>query len=177
MRKLLCLLAAGLLVFGVACGGGDEENEPAATEEESTDEESTDEETPEEESDDAGSSELEFTGTEFAFAGPESAPAGELSITFTNNGEQPHVMVGFPLSADAPPVEELAKLPEKEVQKFALGPLAGAGLKKPVMPGDSESFTVDTTDAASFAYICYIEDPKTKKPHLQLGMVGQLTIE
>ena len=32
---------------------------------------------------------------------------------------------------------------------------------------------VDTSNAASFAYICYIEDPKTKKPHLQLGMVGR----
>src|SRR5688572_14678150 len=167
-------MAAGLLVFGVACGGGDEENEPAASEEESTEEEGTEEESTEEE---AGGTELEFIGTEFAFAGPESAPAGELSITFTNNGEQPHVMVGFPLKEGAPPVEELAKLPEKEVEKFALGPLAGAGLKKPVMSGESETFTVDTTDAASFAYICYIEDPKTKKPHLQLGMVGQLTIE
>ena len=166
MRKLLCLLAAGLLVFGVACGGGDSE-EPAATEEE----EST-EETPEE-----ASNELEFVGTEFAFAGPETAPAGELTINFTNNGEQPHVMVGFPLKEGAPPVEELAKLPEKEVAKFATGPLVGAGMKKPVEPGASESFTVDTTDAASFAYICYIQDPKTKKPHLQLGMVGSFTVE
>ena len=170
MRKLLCLMAAGLLIFGVACGGGDEENEPAATEEESTEEEGTDEE-------EASGTELDFTATEFAFAGPESAPEGELTINFTNNGEQPHVMVGFPLKEGAPSVEELAKLPEKEVEKFALGPLAGAGLKKPVMPGDSETFTIDTTGAASFAYICYIEDPKTKKPHLQLGMMGEFTIE
>ena len=169
VRKLLCLMAAGLLVFG-ACGGGGEENEPAATEEEGTEgEDSTEEET--------GGTELEFIGTEFAFAGPESAPAGELSITFTNNGEQPHVMVGFPLKEGAPSVEELAKLPEKEVQKFAVGPLVGAGMEKPIMPGESETFTVDTTDAATFAYICYIEDPKTKKPHLQLGMVGEVTIE
>jgi hypothetical protein len=168
------LMAAGLLVFGVACGGGDEENEPAATEEESTEEEGSEEESMEEET---GSTELEFIGTEFAFAGPESAPAGELTITFTNNGEQPHVMAGFPLKEGAPGVEELAKMPEKEVQKFAAGPLTGAGLKKPVMSGESETFTVDTTEAASFAYICYIEDPKTKKPHLQLGMVGEFTIE
>ena len=170
MRKMLCLIAAGLLVFGVACGGGDDgDTEPAANEE------AAEEETPEEE--EAASTELEFVGTEFAFAGPESAPAGELTINFTNNGEQPHVMVGFPLKEGAPPVEKLAKLGEKEVQKFAVGPLVGAGMKKPVMPGKSEIFTVDTTNAASFAYICYIEDPKTKKPHLQLGMVGSLTVE
>ena len=169
MKKLLCLIAAGLLVFGVACGGG-EDNEPAATEEEATEEEATEE-------DEASSTELEFVGTEFAFAGPESAPAGELTINFTNNGEQPHVMVGFPLKEGHPPVEELAKMGEKEVQKHAVGPLTGAGMQKPVMPGDSESFTVDTSEAASFAYICYIEDPKTKKPHLQLGMLGLLEIE
>lgn len=168
MKKLLCLIAAGSLVFGVACGGG-EENEPAASEEESTEEEAPEEE--------AASNELEFVGTEFAFAGPESAPAGELTINFTNNGEQPHVMVGFPLKEGHPSVEELAKMGEKEVQKHAVGPLTGAGMQKPVMPGDSESFTVDTTEAASFAYICYIEDPKTKKPHLQLGMLGLLEIE
>ena len=168
MRKLICLLAAGMLVFGVACGGGDEDNEPAAAEEEGAEEEATDEE---------ASTELEIVGTEFAFAGPETAPAGELTITFTNNGTQPHVMAGFPLKEGAPGVEELAKLPEKEVEKYAVGPLTGAGLKKPVMPGKSETFTLDTTNAASFAYICYIEDPKTKKPHLQLGMVGQFSID
>jgi hypothetical protein len=176
MRKLLCLLAAGLLVFGVACGGGDDENEPAATED-STEDESTDEESPDDSALDAGSSELEFVGTEFAFSGPESAPAGELSITFTNNGEQPHVMVGFPLGADAPPIEKLASMGEKEVEKYAVGKLAGAGLQKPLMPGDSETYTVDASEAATFGYICYIEDPKTKKPHFQLGMAGQLVIE
>ena len=168
MRKLIYLFAALLLVVGVACGGGDDTSDTGATEDESTEEEATEEE---------ASTELEFVGTEFAFAGPESAPAGELTINFTNNGEQPHVMVGFPLKEGAPSVEELAKLPEKEVEKFAVGPLVGAGMKKPVKPGASETFTVDTTDAASFAYICYIQDPKTKKPHLQLGMVGQFEIE
>ena len=169
MRKYLYLLAAALLILGAACGGGDDASDTGATEDEATEDEAAEEE--------EGSTELEFVGTEFAFAGPESAPAGELTINFTNNGEQPHVMVGFPVQEDAPPVEELAKLQEKEVEKFATGPLVGAGMKKPVKPGASESFTVDTTNAGRFAFICYIEDPKTKKPHLQLGMVGELEIE
>lgn len=167
MRRLLYLLAATFLVIGVACGGGggDDTSEPAAGDDEAT-----------EEATEAPSNELEFVATEFAFAGPETASAGELTITLTNQGEQPHVMAGFPLKEGAPSIEELAKLPEKEVQKYATGDLAGT-LQKPVEPGQSETFTVDVSDAASFAYICYIQDPKTKKPHFQLGMLGSLTIE
>ena len=163
MRKLLWLTAAGLLLLGTACGGsGGSSNQPAANND-----------TPAE----APSNELEFVGTEFAFAGPETAPEGELTITFTNNGEQPHVMVGYPFEEGAPPLQELAKLSEKAAKKYATGPLAGAGLKEPLKPGQSETFTVDTTGAGTFGFICFVTDPKTKKPHMQLGMMGSITIE
>lgn len=168
MRKLLCLLAAGLLVFGVACGGGDDETDPAATEEEST------EETPAEEEEAAGG-ELEFIGTEFAFAGPETATAGELSITFTNNGEQDHEMATLPLKEGAPSIDELANLPEKELQKYAAGPFSGT--EGPIKPGESKTFTVDATNAASVAFVCFVRDPESKKPHVALGMLGSFTIE
>ena len=167
MRKLLCLLAAGLLVFGVACGGGDEDTEPAATEEEATEEEAPEEE--------AAGTELEFIGTEFAFAGPASAAAGELSITFTNNGEQPHEMATLPLKEGAPPVEELANLPQKELQKFAAGPFGGT--EGPIEPGESKTFTVDATNAGSVGFVCFVKDPESKKPHVALGMLGSFTIE
>ena len=171
MRKLICLIATGLLVFGVACGGGDDESEPAANqEEEATEDEATEEEA------ESTETELEFAATEFAFAGPASAPAAELTITLTNNGKQPHVMAAAPLKEGAPPVEELADVPEKELQKYTAGKLAGT-LKKPVAPGESETFTIDATNAATVGYICYIRDPKTKKPHFALGMLGSIEIE
>lgn len=167
MRKLLCLLAAGLLVFGVACGGGDEDNEPAATEEESTEEEGTEEE--------AESTELEFIGTEFAFAGPASAPAAELSITFTNNGEQDHEMAVLPLKEGAPAIEELAQAGDKELKKWAAGPFGGT--HGPIKPGESKDFTVDTTNAGSVGFVCFVKDPESKKPHVALGMFGAFTVE
>ena len=166
MRKALCLLAAGLLLFGVACGGG-EENEPAANEE-AAEEEMTEEE-------EGAGTELEFVGTEFAFAGPSSAPAGKLSITFTNNGEQPHEMGVIPLKEGAPPVEELAKMGDRELQKWAAGPFGGT--EGPIKSGESKTFELDTTDAASVAFACFVKDPKTKKPHVQLGMFGSFTVE
>lgn len=167
MRKLLYLIAAGLLVFGVACGGGEDTNEPAAAEEESTEEEGTEEE--------AASNELEFVGTEFAFAGPESAPAGKLTITFTNNGEQPHEMATLPLKEGAPPIEELAQASEKELQKYAAGPFGGT--EGPIKPGESKTFEVDTTKAGSVGFVCFVKDPKSKKPHVALGMFGNFVVE
>ena len=166
MRKVLCLLAAGLLLFGAACGGGDE-TEPAANEEETTEEEAPEE--------DAASTELDYVGTEFAFAGPESAPAGELTINFTNNGEQDHEMAVLPLKEGAPPVEELAQAGDKELQKWAAGPFAGT--EGPIKPGESKTFTVDTTKAGSVGFVCFVKDPKTKKPHAMLGMIGSFTVE
>ncbi|MBW3594330.1 MAG: hypothetical protein KY391_02035 [Actinobacteria bacterium] len=169
MRKLLCLLAAVSLIFGVACGGGEEEVEPAANEE------AAEEDTGDEHSGAGAGTELEFVGTEFAFAGPASAPAAELTITFTNNGEQPHEMATLPLKEGAPKVEELAKLPEKELQKYAAGPFGGT--EGPVKPGESKTFEVDTTQAGSVAFVCFVRDPKTKKPHVELGMLGSFVVE
>ena len=170
MRKLLCLLAAGLLVFGVACGGGDEDNEPAATEEESTEEESTEEESTEEESD-----AIEVTMTEFAFAAPETVPAGEFEVTAVNVGEQPHEMGVIPLKEGAPPLEKLVKMGDKELEKWAAGPFSGT--EGPIKPGEEKTFTLNGARAASFGFACFIKDPETKKPHVQLGMAGMFTVE
>ena len=165
MRKLLCLLAAGLFVFGVACGGGDDENEPAATEEENaTDEESTEEEGP-----------IEVSMTEFAFGAPETVPAAEFEVTVVNNGEQTHEMGVVPLKEGAPPIEELVKLGDKELEKYLAGPFGWT--EGPIKPGESKTFTLDGSKAASFGFACFIKDPETKKPHVELGMAGQFVVE
>ena len=164
MRKMLCLLAAGLLVFGVACGGGDETTEPAANED------AAEEEAPEEE---AGPIEVQMT--EFAFGAPQTVPAGEFEVTVVNSGDQPHEMGVIPLKEGAPPLEELVKMGDKELQKWAAGPFGGT--MGPIKPGEEKTFTLDGTNAASFGFACFIKDPKTKKPHVQLGMFGSFTVE
>lgn len=165
MRKLLFVLAIGLLVFGVACGGGDNESEPAATDDESTSEPA----------EDGATEPIEISMTEFAFAAPETVPAGEFEVTVVNNGEQPHEMGVVPLKEGAPPIEELVKLNDKELQKYLAGPFGGT--EGPIEPGESKTFTLDGSEAASFGFACFIKDPETKKPHVQLGMAGTFVVE
>ena len=168
MKKLLCLIAAGLLVFGVACGGGDETEEPAANEE------AAEEEAPEEEAEEE-EGEIEVPMTEFAFGAPETVPAAEFEVTAVNSGEQPHEMGVIPLKEGAPPVEELARMGDKELQKWAAGPFTGT--EGPIKPGEEKTFTLDGTKAASFAFACFVKDPESKKPHVQLGMFGSFEVE
>jgi uncharacterized cupredoxin-like copper-binding protein len=113
--------------------------------------------------------------TEFAFAAPETVPATEFEVTAVNNGEQPHEMGVIPLKEGAPPLEELVKLGDKELQKYAAGPFAGT--EGPIKPGESKTFTLDGSQAASFGFACFVKDPETKKPHVQLGMAGQFIVE
>ena len=164
MRKLGVLLATGLLLFGTACGGGGD-TEPAANEDEETNEESAEEE----------SGTIEVAMTEFAFAAPESVPAGELEVTAVNNGDQPHEMGVVPLKEGAPPVEELARMNDKELEKWTAGPFGGT--EGPIKPGEEKTFTLDGSTAASFAFACFVKDPESKKPHVQLGMFGSFEVE
>lgn len=161
MRKLVVLLASSFLLLGVACGGGGD-TQPAANEDETT-EETTEEEGP-----------IEVAMTEFAFAAPGSVPAGEFEVTAVNNGEQPHEMGVIPLNEGAPPVEELAQMSDKELEKWTAGPFGGTN--GPIKPGEEKTFTLDGSQAASFAFACFIRDPETKKPHVQLGMFGSFAV-
>ena len=159
MRKLVVLLVSGLLLLGTACGGSSS-NPPAANNE-----------TPQE----TESGPIEVAMTEFAFAGPETVPAEAFEVTAVNNGEQPHMMGVIPLKEGAPPVEELARMNDKELQKYAAGEFGGT--KGVVKPGEEQTFTLDAPEAALYAFACFVKDPETKKPHVQLGMLGSFEVE
>jgi len=166
MRRWLCLFAAALLVLG-ACGGGDDAAEENATEGNEAAQEGADADAP------ADSFEVQMT--EFAFGAPEVVPATEFEVTAVNSGDQPHEMGVVPLKEGAPPVEELVKMGDKALQKWAAGPFGGT--EGPIGPGEEKTFTLDGSKAASFAFACFVKDPKTKKPHVVLGMHGSFVVE
>jgi len=157
-----------LLLFGVACGGGDDATEESATEANEDAAGATPEDT-------ADSGPIVVPMTDFAFGAPEFVPAGEFKVTAVNNGDQPHEMGVIPLKEGAPPIEELARMGDKELQKWAAGPFGGTD--GPVKPGAEKTFTLDGTNAASFGFACFIKDPKSKKPHVALGMFGSFAVD
>jgi hypothetical protein len=165
-RGLRIISTLLLVVLLVACGGGNEagdatdegENEPAATEEA-----------------ESGGGEVEVAATEFAFALPEEIPAGETTFTLVNNGEEEHEFALVELKPDAPPVDDLIKLPEKEANKH----IKFVGGIRPVAPGETSKkpFTTELASGTTYAYVCFVPSPEKKKPHALLGMYGSFEVQ
>ena len=102
-KRLTMLLAVTALAFGAAACGDDEEggNGEAAQKEPS-----------------AEAGEVTFVATDYAFEAPSSLPAGENTIVLENRGKEEHELDMVLLKEDAPPVEELIKLPPGDAGKF-----------------------------------------------------------
>lgn len=166
------LIAALFLALAmVACGDdqGSDVDEPAAQEESGAPEE---EETPVEEE---AAGDTTVTATEFSFDIPATLPAGPASFTLENAGEQAHHLILAKLTDDAPPIDELIKL--RNAEKFLEEDITG---NKPPLakPGETAEGTIETELAAgTYAYVCFMPDKETKKPHAFLGMYGTFDVE
>ena len=176
VRAGALLLALMLALLLAACGSDDNGDAGAQPEETSVEVEESEE--PEEEDGAAGEggAQLAVTATEFEFSGlDETVPAGETTFNFVNDGKQPHEFVMFKLAEDAPALDELIQLPEKKAEGFFEGPPSTAFAK----PGKSQegAFTTELVPGGRYAYVCFVQDKKTKKPHAFLGMVGEFTAE
>ena len=164
-RSWFLALLAALLVLGAACGGGDDEGgdsdagSKAGSEKESPP--------------GNGGGGVSVTAVEYAFqVESPTVPAGETTFTFKNEGKEQHELAMVGIKEGAPPLEELVKLSDKEVEKyFATQPF---GTNGPIKPGETTEFTEELKPGL-YAMVCFVETDG--KPHVQLGMVNQLTVE
>ena len=154
---------AAVIVLGlmsVACGDDD----PAATEPGA-------EQTSEAPAETGG--EVTITAVDYEFDLADSYAAGTTTFTLVNEGEEPHFIDIVPLVADAPPVEDLLKLPEKKVGEFFAGP---PNHIKTVKPGETSEPLEVELEPGRYGYVCFIE-AKDGTPHAFLGMSGEFTVE
>ena len=163
------LLALLLALMLVACGSDDEGGD---TDTGAQTEESPDTEAP-------GGGEVTVNATEYAFDLPETLPAGETTFSLANQGDEDHMLIMAELKPDAPPIEELVKMPEKEANKF----LVQDYTIPPIGPGEtsSKTITLDLEAGTTYGYVCFVPSPKKSEghgqPHAFLGMIGELTAE
>lgn len=163
---LAALLALALLG---ACGGGDSDTDATDPAAEETTMET--EETPEGDSAEEGT--LEFTATEYAFSVEDTVPAGMTSVALNNVGEEPHFLDLVPITDDAPPVEKLIKMSDKEIGPYFKGKPQHI---KTVKPGEMSKPKEIDLQPGRYAYVCFYGE-KGEKPHAFKGMLGELTVE
>jgi hypothetical protein len=148
MRKLVCLMVVGTLLFA-ACGT--ESNETSAPR----------------------PSVVSVTASNYKFAtATTTVPSGAVSVRLTNKGPEPHQAQLFKLKSgvDAAKIVEASKTGQAEVQK--LGVYAGG--PDGVDAGETEA-TVNDLEPGRYVFMCLIPDAKGRE-HASLGMVKPITV-
>ena len=169
-RRWLLVLLAAVLVLGAACGSDDDESgdSDAASNAGAETESPAGEET---EGSEGGG--VTVTAVDFAFQlDSTTIPAGETKFILKNEGKELHELGMVGLKEGAPDITELAKMSDKEAQKFFATPPFGT--EGPIEPGDTTSFTQDLKPG-TYAMVCFVQ--KDGKPHVALGMFNSVTVE
>jgi uncharacterized cupredoxin-like copper-binding protein len=115
------------------------------------------------------------TAKDFSFDVSGPVAAGDHTFTFTNDGPQPHEAGIIKLNPGVT-VDQLNALftasPAPSGQEPQGPPpwqdFGGIGA---IAPGSTATFTVSLDSGAQYAFICFVPDPATGKPHAQLGMI------
>jgi plastocyanin len=153
--------------MGLAACGSDDDTDPGATDTTVSEDETTTTAA------EGSGGEVEVQAVEYGFVLPETLPAGETTFAFKNNGKEPHQLILVPLLDDAPPVEDLIKLSQKEGAKYFKGRPSETSAK----PGEEGKPLEVTLEAGRYGYVCFVRTKESKKPHAFLGMYGELTVE
>lgn len=118
----------------------------------------------------------ELTLQDFAFVGVDTLTAGPHTVTVTNSGPQPHEATIVKL-ADGVTVDALRGMfTSPEPPPDGPPPFSGGGGVAGIAADATATIDVDL-EPGEYAWICFVPDPATGKPHAALGMIGALTVQ
>jgi hypothetical protein len=174
MLQFIALLMAAMILLA-ACGGDDDgDSETGGGGEETTEDASS----PEDEGDDAGGDTVSYTAVDYGFQGPETLPAGEVTLELENEGKEPHMMA-FVQLLQGKTIDDVNAFIEKngltgKPPSWAKNVKGGIG---GVKPGETKTGKVEV-EAGSYVAMCFIPSKKNDgKAHAELGMVYPITVE
>jgi hypothetical protein len=112
------------------------------------------------------------TATDYAFAAPDTIPAGLTTLALVNHGREPHqaVLVRFDSGKTMADLQDALQHPMTQVPGWMKVPM-GANT---VGPGDSSRATA-TLLPGHYAFLCFIASPDGK-PHFAKGMTRALEV-
>lgn len=115
----------------------------------------------------------EVTLDDFAFGLPDDL---EGTLAVTNTGEQPHEMLLVQLAEGVSLEDALAAL-EGPPPTDGPPPAIPAGGMQALMPGDTGYLDLSTLAPGRYGLVCFVPDPASGKPHVELGMVDEIEID
>ncbi len=105
----------------------------------------------------------------------EPLSPGKHTVTFTNDGPQPHE-AGLVKLADGVTIDDIKAALAAPTPPDGPPPWTEVGGIAGVNPGTTATFDIDV-EAGDYAYLCYIPDAATGKSHLELGMIAPVTVQ
>lgn len=117
----------------------------------------------------------EVTLQDFAYAGLTTLSPGEHTVAVTNDGPQPHEATLVKLD-EGTTAEQVVEAFTSSEPPSGPPPWTSAGGIAAIAADTSATMEVNL-EAGEYAFICFVPDPSSGKPHAALGMVGGLTVE
>jgi hypothetical protein len=116
---------------------------------------------------------VSITGKDFAFAMPNSLPAGLVDVTFKNAGKEPHQINLARLNSGVTPVKFVSIL-QQQGPDAALALLTFAGGANTIDAGMSQEVVVNLP-AGQYVALCFVTSPNGKS-HIEEGMIKFFTV-
>jgi len=129
-------------------------------------------------SDDAMSDDVTFTATEYGFDGPDTLPAGKVTLTLVNDGEEPHEMALFPVEEGRGPEDVLEFIEENPELNGPPPPwVIGEGTGTFAKPGKTADPVSAKLEPGTYLAVCFVSTKQSDgTPHAALGMISEITV-